>query len=157
VLVRAGRSASLRDQPNELTESRNEVVAMTLIRLSSALSSLATYQKTTKRGGVFVADAIATARMVSVSQTAEEAVVGFQAKETPAGTMHDGNQYVRADDLQDSRMGCATATQTQRKAKSNKEKWLLIGSRPGGPDDYCATGLDSRGAWARDDNLPSAD
>lgn len=72
--------------------------------------------------------------------------------------MHDGDQYVRADDLQESRMGVCECNAATERRKIKYENWLLIGSSPGGPADYCATGLDSRGAWARDDdNLSSAD
>lgn len=117
VLVRAGRSASLRDQPNELTESRNEVVAMTLESTQSfcLVNFCHLPRMMVRREGIPLQ--IVTTRKVSVSQTAEEAAVDFQAKEKPAGTMHDGNQYVRADDLQESRMGvceCNAATERRK-------------------------------------------
>lgn len=118
-LVFTGTSGSRRDQPNELTESRKDVEAMVGVRdkpRQVPIGGAATTLCLQTRPQPLCDNGKSTGRDATPENRTGES----------AGPMHDGKQYVRADDLQVSTEG-----------------WLKNGDWPAG---QMTSGLDFQGA-----------
>ena len=108
--MRAGRSGSLRDQPKELTESRKVVEAMIPVQTPADLI---------KREGYKHFFLGITTNGLVCSSASDARKKRCQSPATSAGTMHNGNHGVRADDLQVVVVVVA----------------VVVGEHNGGPDD----------------------